>query len=192
MRGAAWPKAEAMLAECRVPQRLKPLQDRLLDHAINHCWNAEMALAPVRLGDFHPTHRLGAIAPREQLDFDLRPARLERVRQLLDGHPVNAGRAFVAHHRFQSVFDVVRITDRLHEPFRECRAFGSARRHHRFDLSRIPARGFTPAGHRQVQLEMDWRSRCAHETSGLLALSFNPLRGPFGPSSDCSDHYALC
>ena len=64
MSGAAWPKAEAMLAECRVPQRLKPLQDRLLDHAINHCWNAEMALAPVRLGDFHPTHRLGAIAPR--------------------------------------------------------------------------------------------------------------------------------
>jgi len=31
----------------------------LLDHAINHRWNAEMALAPVRLGDFHPTHRLG-------------------------------------------------------------------------------------------------------------------------------------
>src|SRR5208337_4235380 len=87
---------------------------------------------------------------------------------------------------------VVRVTDRLHEPFRECRAFRSARRHHRFDLSRIPAWGFTPAGHRQVQFELDWRSLCAHETSGLLALSFNPLRGPFGPSSDCSDHYALC
>src|SRR5208282_727320 len=74
-------------------------------------------------------------------------------------------------------FDVVRITDRFHEPAGKRRAFASVRRHHRFDLLRVPTRGFTPAGHRQVQFELDWRSHCAHETSGLLALSINPLSG---------------
>src|SRR6266516_4072534 len=56
-------------------------------------------------------------------------------------------------------------------------ASACGRRRDRFDLLRFPARGFTPAGHRQVQLELVWRSRCGHETSDLLALSFNPLLG---------------
>ena len=58
-----------------------------------------------------------------------------------------------------------------------CRAFGFGRRHDRFDLLRVPTRGFTPRRHRQVQLKLVWRSRCGHETSGLLALSFNPSSG---------------
>ena len=41
----------------------------------------------------------------------------------------------------------------------------------------VRTRGFTPARHRQVQRELEWRSRCGHETSELLALSFNPLSG---------------
>jgi hypothetical protein len=37
-------------------------------------------------------------------------------------------------------------------------------------------------------------SRCSrdHETSVLLALSFTPLRGPFGPSAGALAYYALC
>ena len=58
-----------------------------------------------------------------------------------------------------------------------CRAFGFGRRHDHFDLLRIPARGFTPVGQSQVQLQLVWRSRCDHETTDLLALSFNPLSG---------------
>jgi len=58
-----------------------------------------------------------------------------------------------------------------------CRAFGFGRRHDRFDLLCVPTRGFTPRRHRQVQLKLVWRSRCGHETSGLLALSFNPSSG---------------
>ena len=58
-----------------------------------------------------------------------------------------------------------------------CRAFGFGRRHDRFDLLRVPTRGFTPCGHRQVQLKLVWRSRSGHETSDLLALSFNPSSG---------------
>ena len=61
--GAARPEAVAMLAECRVPQRLEPQQDRLLDHTINDGWNAEIARPAVRLRDLHPTHRLRLVAP---------------------------------------------------------------------------------------------------------------------------------
>jgi hypothetical protein len=37
-------------------------------------------------------------------------------------------------------------------------------------------------------------SRCSRnrETSVLLVLSFNPLRGPFGPSADGLAYYAVC
>ena len=58
-----------------------------------------------------------------------------------------------------------------------CRVFEFGRRRDRFDLLRVPARGFTPARHRQGQLELVWRSRCGHETPDLLALSFNPFSG---------------
>jgi hypothetical protein len=80
--------------------------------------------------------------------------------------------------------------DRLDEPISACRAFNSEDRRRRFDISFAGARGFTSSLDEQVQFELDWRSRCGYETSGLLALSFNPLRGPFGPSSRFKpDHY---
>ncbi len=72
---------------------------------------------------------------------------------------------------------------RVHELLVRCRAFGVGRRQDHFDPLRGPTRGFTPAGRRQVQRELVWRSRCDHETPALLALLFNPLRGPFGPSN---------
>src|SRR3954453_14348884 len=171
------PEAEAVLAERRVPQRLKPLQHRLLDHAVNHGWNAEVACPAGRLRDLHPTHRLRLVAPLQQLMFDLRPARFEDAWQLSDGDAVHAGRPLVAHHRTQRRFYVLGITDRLHQMSRLCRAFGFGYRRGHFDLLRERARGFTPARHRQVQHELDWRSRCGHETSELLALSFNPSLG---------------
>src|ERR1700686_1074067 len=180
--GAARAEPVAMLGECWVPSRLEPLQDRLLDHAIDHGGNAEVARSAGRFRDSPPTHRLRLVAPLEQLFFDLWPARVEDARQLLDGNAVNARRPLVAHHCTQRRFYVVWITDRLHQMCCACRVFGFGRRRDRFDLLRVPARGFTPARHRQGQLKLVWRSRCGHETPDLLALSF-PSRGPFGPSA---------
>src|SRR5262249_38429495 len=51
------------------------------------------------------------------------------------------------------------------------------RRRDCFDLLPIQARGFTSARHRQVQLELVWRSRCRHEMPRLLTLSFKPPPG---------------
>src|SRR3954467_11074759 len=190
--GAARPEAVAVLAERRVPQRLKLLQNRLLDHAIDRGWNAKVARPAGRLRDGYPMHRLRLVAPLEQLSFDFRPARLENSGPLFDGDPVNARRSLVAHHRSQSCFYVVWGTDRLHEMVGGRRAFGFGRRRDRFDLLPARTRGFTPAGERQVQLELGWRSRCGHETSERVALSFTPLRGPFGPSAGAPAYYALC
>src|SRR4051812_21940200 len=173
--GAARPEAVAVLAERRVPQRLKLLQNRLPDHAINRGWNAKVARPAGRLRDGYPTHRLRLVAPLEQLSFDFRPARLENSGQLFDGDPVNARRSLVAHHRSQSCFYVVWGTDRLHEMVGGRRAFGFGRRRDRFDLLPARTRGFTPAGERQVQLELGWRSRYGHETSERVAL--HPLAG---------------
>src|SRR5215471_15585950 len=97
--------------------------------------------------------------------------------QLFDGDTVNTRRALVAHHCTQHRFYVVRCTDRLHEMLCECRAFGFGRRRDRFDLLRVPARGFTPAGFRQGQLELVWRSHCGHETTDHTRPFLQPLLG---------------
>ena len=181
--GAARPEAVAVLAECRVPLRLEPLQDRLLNHAIDHGWNAQVARPAGRLRDLHPTHRLRLVAPLEQLTFDLRPARVENARQLLDGDPVDAGRAFVARHCTQRRFYVVRVTNRLHQMRCRCRAFGFGRRRGRFDLLAGPVRGFTPTRHGQGELQLVW-GRIAVMRRPIYSLSpSTPYRGPFGPSA---------
>ena len=94
-----------------------------------------------------------------------------------DGDPVDAGRPLVTHHRTQRRSYVIGVTDCLHQVRSECRTFGFGRRRSHFDLSHGRARGFTPARYRQVQRELEWRSRCGHEMSKLLALSFNPSSG---------------
>jgi len=91
-------------------------------------------------------------------------------------------------------FYVVWVTDCLHEMLYGCRAFGFGRRRDNFDPSRVPMRGFTPDQHAKSSSSWDWRSRYGHETSNLLALSFNPLSGtvrafsrrnrPIMPSAD--------
>jgi len=59
---AARPEAVAALAERRVPQRLQPLEHRLLNHTVDYGWNAEVACPACRLRDLHPTHRLWLVA----------------------------------------------------------------------------------------------------------------------------------
>jgi hypothetical protein len=92
---AARPEAVAVLAERRVPQRLKPLEHRLLNHTVDHGWNAEVACPAGRLRDLHPTHRLRLVATLEQLIFDFRPARFEEAWKLPDGDAVDTGRSLV-------------------------------------------------------------------------------------------------
>jgi hypothetical protein len=98
VRRAARSEAVAVLAECRVPQRLKSLQRCLLDHTVDYGWNAEVARPAGRIRDLNPTHRLRLVAALKQLAFNLLPARLQDARQASDGYPIDARGALVAHH----------------------------------------------------------------------------------------------
>ncbi|MBB4168433.1 hypothetical protein FHX09_002272 [Rhizobium sp. BK538] len=67
-------EAVAVLAEGRIKDWLKDLQERLLDQAVQHRGDAKLALAAPRLRDHHATHRLWPIRPLPQPVADGRPA----------------------------------------------------------------------------------------------------------------------
>src|ERR1700758_2239190 len=59
LRAAPRSETVAVFGERRVPALLQNLQHRLLDKAIQHASNAELARSTaMRLRDFHPSHRL--------------------------------------------------------------------------------------------------------------------------------------
>jgi hypothetical protein len=66
MRASARPEAVAVLAEGRIKNGLQHLQQRLLDQTIRHRRDAELALAAVRLGNRHPSHRTGPVGSQTE------------------------------------------------------------------------------------------------------------------------------
>lgn len=60
-------KPLAVFRKRPVPFALHYLHHRLLDESMQHCRNAKLAHSSIRLGDFHPFHRLRLIGPTQQL-----------------------------------------------------------------------------------------------------------------------------
>lgn len=56
--------------------RLQHLQQGLLDQSIQHCGDAQLALAPIRFGDHHLAYRTGPVASYQQVLADVRPTGL--------------------------------------------------------------------------------------------------------------------
>ena len=184
--GAPRPEAVAVLAERRVPQRLEPLQHRLLDHAIDHGWNAEVADPAVRLRDFDPTHRLRLVGSLEQLIPNLRPVLTSgRPWQSLDGHPVDAGapccaNSFPRSSRFpRSQISSISCSAQAGLSGSDFATGGSIPWRPR------PGASPRPSGS-QGQRELDFLPRSAHESPVLLALS------SFGPSVIVSARPICC
>jgi hypothetical protein len=61
---------------------------------------------PSGLGDVHALDRLRAVTPRFQLRADVQPVVFEVFRQFIDGHAVDARRAFVPAHLLQGALQV--------------------------------------------------------------------------------------
>ena len=119
MRAPSRAEAKARDREARVEQRLKDLQDGLLDQAIDHRRNAQLALAATRLGDFHPAHRLWLVAAIEQCG-DQRVLVLGNPGpQVRDGHPVHPRRSPVRLHPLVGLVQVRRAGDLRHQPPRQ-------------------------------------------------------------------------
>ena len=162
MGGASRAEAVAVLAERRVPQRLKPLQDRLLDQAVKHGGNAEVAPSASRFRVFAPVAPAGAgsvpaaVVPRSRTSVPRAP---RAVRSTV--MPSMPGGALVAHHGTQGSLYVVWGTDRSpSEVGGHRRAFGSGCRRGHFDLLPAPSRRLHRgrSSGRPVR-QLVWRSR---------------------------------
>src|SRR4051794_2939768 len=95
MSRATGPEPVAVLRERRVPAALQDLQDRLLDQAIQHGRDAELAHPTVRLGQFDAPYRLRLVSPVEQLFPDGWPVLAQVVPGLVDGPAIDAGASLV-------------------------------------------------------------------------------------------------
>src|SRR5215831_11342790 len=107
MSRATGPETVAVPRECRVPAALQDLQGRLLDQAIQHGGDAELAHPAVRLGDLDAPHRLRSVGPVEQLFPDGWPVLTQVVPGRVDGPAVDAGAPLVGADLMPRVFEVL-------------------------------------------------------------------------------------
>ena len=119
MRAPSRAEAKARRREARIEQRLEDLQDRLLDQAINHRRDAQLALAATRFGDFNPAHRLRLVAPLEQRGEQRLLVLSDPGPQVGDGHPVDPRRSPVRLHPLVGLVQIRRAGDPLHQPPRQ-------------------------------------------------------------------------
>jgi hypothetical protein len=96
MSGTFWSKTVARFGKARIEHRRQDLQDGLLDHAVQHVWNAELSLSAIRFVDGHPSHRCGAIGPLEKLLSDRRPTRSQPLEKHVERNAVGPGGSTVA------------------------------------------------------------------------------------------------
>ena len=98
-----------------VPLALDDLSQRLLDKSVCHRGNAKESGATVWLWDFHAPDWLGTVAAFNQLRADGGPIRFEVGAEFIDGHAVNARRAFVALDSLQGSSEVLFVQNLGHQ-----------------------------------------------------------------------------
>src|SRR5262249_12052491 len=108
-------EAVACIREGWVEQRLQDLQQGLLDEPVEHRRDAELALAPARLRDCHPSHRLRLVTPGEEFLAQPWPMPAQVNRQLLDRHPVDTGTARLLSNTLQRSQKVPAFAHLLHQ-----------------------------------------------------------------------------
>ena len=70
MRRASGPEPVAVNGKLRVPSALQDLHHRLLNHAVQHRRDAQLAHPAVRLGYLYPLHRLRLVSTCKKLFAD--------------------------------------------------------------------------------------------------------------------------
>jgi hypothetical protein len=108
------PKPVAVVGECRVEDGLQHLQHRLLDKSVERGGHAEFAHATIWLGYLDASDRRRCIQTSQQLVPMLWPVRPQVVRELLDGHPVDARASLVCLDTTQRFLQVFSLTHCLH------------------------------------------------------------------------------
>jgi site-specific DNA recombinase len=119
-------KAVAVDAEGWIKDRLKNLQECLLDQAVRHRRDAEFALATSRLRNHHATHRVWPVRPLQQAVADGGPVGFQQRGGLVDVQPVHARRSLVGSHPLHRQQQVLSRQDRCQQP-RPCVVRGPSR-----------------------------------------------------------------
>src|SRR5262245_44024018 len=125
MSRATGPEPVAVLRERRVPAALQDLQDRLLDQAIQHGGDAELAHPSVRLGDLDSPYRQRLVSPVQELVPDGGPVLTQGVPGRVDGPAIDAGAALVGADLMPRDFEVLSLAHLLHQGLASRRVFGS-------------------------------------------------------------------
>ena len=140
----------------------------------------------VRLGDFHPPHRLRLVGPVQKVFSDGWPVLGQVAREVVDGHSIDTRTALVGLHAPQCFLQVVSLTHLLHQSVGSSGAFGSTGRPGRFSLSPVSLSSFTRQLDREVQSCLDMPLRVVRETHGLLTTpSRSGLQSPFPARPIC-------
>ncbi len=193
MRAAPGPKPVAVFREGPIPLPLQNLHHRLLDEAIQHRRDTQLAYPSVRFGDFHPPHRVRLVGPTQQLVSDHWPVLLQVVGDSADGHAIDARATFISLHLLQSLLQVFSLTDFLYQSIRAGWAFGVMRRRERFGLFPFRFAGFTRWRRREVQCHLGvLLPLVAPEIHVLLAApSRSGLRSPFPAPPICCSTFRI-
>src|SRR5262249_23678188 len=180
-------KTVAVVGERRVPPPLQNLHHRLLDETIQHRGDAELSRPAVRLGDFHPPHRLRLVGPTQQLFSDRWPVLLQ-----VAGDSADARATFISLPLLQSLLQVFSLTYFLHQSIRAGWAFGIMHRRGRFGLFPFRFAGFTRWRSREVQFSLDVLPLVAPEIHVLLASpSRSVLLSPFPAQPICCSPFRI-
>ncbi len=107
----------------------------------------------------------------------LRPVLSQVIRQLFDGHPVDARTALVRLDATQRFLQVLSLTHCLHQRIRDRWAFGLALRHDRFGILTTDKRGHILVCRGEDQLELFGQPLSVHESCVLIATPFIPFSG---------------
>src|SRR4029450_5841812 len=115
MSRATGPQPVAVFRERRVRAALQDLQDRLLDQAIQHGGDAELAHPSVRFGDLDSPHRLRPGSSVEALFPDGWPVLTQVDSGLVDGPAIDAGTPLVGADLMPRPFEVLSFAHLLHQ-----------------------------------------------------------------------------
>ncbi len=171
VRTPSGPKALAVLAECRVKDRLQHLQQCLLDQAVRHRRDAKLALAPIGPRDRHPSYRTRPIRPPQNLLADHGPLVHQCAGGLINVQPVHACHTLIRSHPLERLLQVL-SRQRCREP-RRPGAPGDMSRAARF-VAHGYLRGFTARSPRAPLLPGLLTQSVLHRHSLEHSLSFGP------------------
>src|SRR5450755_2581930 len=153
-----------------IPSALQNLHHRLLNESIQHRRDAKLSHPfSVRLGDFHPPHRLRCISSAQQLFPDGWPMLFQAVADFIDAHAIDSRATLIRLHPPQCFLQIFSLTYFLHQSIRIGWAFGVMSRQTRFSLFPPRFAGFTRWRGREVQFKLDILLLVAPEIHVVLA-----------------------